>query len=88
MTKDLCSHSDCDGLSAYWLGDRVIAPKDATASMAYQRGERDAAAVGFIEMSVREPESAARIIVRAARRSALMTEKRSTAGTGLRVRLS
>lgn len=38
-----------------------IAPKDAMASMAYGRGERDAAAVGFIEMSVREPESPARI---------------------------
>lgn len=39
----------------------LIAPKDAAASMAYRRGERDAAAIGFTEMAAREPESAARI---------------------------
>ena len=43
-----------------WLVS-LVAPKDAAASMAYQRGDRDAASVGFIEMAVREPEASARI---------------------------
>lgn len=43
-----------------WLGS-LIAPQDAVASMAFSRGERDAAAVGFIEMAARDPESPARI---------------------------
>lgn len=38
----------------------LIAPKDAIASMAFQRGDRDGAAEGFIEMSVREPDLPAR----------------------------
>jgi tetratricopeptide (TPR) repeat protein len=38
-----------------------LAPKDAVASMAYQRGDSSAAAAGFIELSVREPESSMRI---------------------------
>lgn len=43
-----------------WLVS-LIAPQDAVASMAFSRGERDAAAVGFIEMAARDPESPARI---------------------------
>jgi len=39
----------------------LIAPRDAAASLAYQRGERNQAAESFIEMAVREPESPARI---------------------------
>jgi Ca-activated chloride channel homolog len=39
----------------------LIAPTDAVASMAYQRGEQNKAAAGFIEMAVREPEAPARV---------------------------
>ena len=50
-------------LSAALVGWLIssIAPKDAAASTAYRRGERDLAAVGFIEMAVRDPESPSRI---------------------------
>ena len=50
-------------LSAALIGWLIslVAPKEATASMAYQRGERDKAAIGFIELAAREPESSARV---------------------------
>lgn len=39
----------------------LIAPTDAVASMAFQRGEREMAAAGFVELAAREPESPERI---------------------------
>lgn len=42
-------------------GAALIAPPDVRATLAYQRGDHDQAAAGFVEMAVREPQSPARI---------------------------